>query len=178
MPGRRGHDRPRPRPCARAGPSPRRLTRALAAAHAAGAPLDWKAFFADTGARAVALPTYPFQRKRYWLSPTAGGADPAAIGQRAIEHPFLAAAIEDPEGEGIAFSGRLSLAEHPWLADHGVLGSALLPGTGFLELALFAGAQVGAPTVVELTLQAPLVLAETRHGAAGQRLRPRPRGRP
>ncbi len=142
-------------------PEPETLIGALGAAHAAGAPIDWDAFFAGSGASAVALPTYPFQRKRFWLSPSAGSADPAAIGQRPLEHPFLAAAIEDPEGEAIAFSGRVSLAEHPWLADHAVLGSVLLPGTAFLDLALFAAAQVDLPTVGELTLQAPLLLAES-----------------
>ena len=136
------------------------LTGALATAHASGAPLEWRAFFAGSGARSVPLPTYPFQRKRYWLAPASSASDPTAIGQGALDHPFLAAAIEEPEGEGIAFSGRLSLAEHPWLKDHAVLGQVLLPGTAFLELALFAGAQAGTPTVEELTLQAPLVLGE------------------
>jgi acyl transferase domain-containing protein/NAD(P)-dependent dehydrogenase (short-subunit alcohol dehydrogenase family)/acyl carrier protein len=139
---------------------PETLIGALAQAHAAGAPLRWSAFFAGSGAKAVPLPTYPFQRRRYWLAPAGAGADPAALGQRPLEHPFLAAAIEDPEGEGIALSGRISLSEHPWLADHAVLGSAIFPATAFLELALHAGEQVGAPTVEELTLQAPLLLSE------------------
>ena len=142
-------------------PEPETLTAALAGAHAAGAPLEWDAFFEGSGAQAVPLPTYPFQRKRFWLSPTGGPGDPGAIGQRAAGHPFLAAAIDDPEGEALAFSGRVSVAEHPWLADHGVLGSVLLPGTAFLEAALFAGGQAGTPTVEELTLQAPLILAES-----------------
>ncbi len=137
------------------------LLSSLATAHASGAQVKWSAFFAGSGAKSVPLPTYPFQRKRYWLSPASAASDPAAIGQRSIDHPFLAAAIEDPEGEGIAFSGRLSLSEHPWLKDHAVLGSVLFPGTAFLELALFAGQQAGAPTVEELTLQAPLVLGES-----------------
>ena len=52
------------------------------------------------------------------------------------------------------------LATHPWLADHAVGGTVLLPGTAFLELALRAAEQAGAETVEELTLQAPLVLPE------------------
>ena len=63
-------------------------------------------------------------------------------------------------GEGLLLTGRLSLATHPWLADHAVGGTVLLPGTAFLELALRAAEQVGAETVEELTLQAPLVLPE------------------
>jgi acyl transferase domain-containing protein/acyl carrier protein len=139
---------------------PERFAVSLARAHAAGAPLEWEAFFRGSGATAVPLPTYPFQRRRYWLSPASGSSDPAALGQRPVEHPFLAAAIEHPEGEGLAFSGRISLSEHPWLADHAVAGTAILPGTAFLEAALFAGGQAGTPALEELTLEAPLIISE------------------
>jgi acyl transferase domain-containing protein/acyl carrier protein len=150
-------------PALRAGrPAPESALGALATAHAAGTAVDWDAFFADSGAKTVPLPTYPFQRKRLWLTPQgAGGADPAALGQTALSHPFLAAAIEDPEGEGLSLSGRVVLAEHPWLADHALVGTAIMPGTAFLEAALYAGERAGAPTVEELILQAPLPLGET-----------------
>ncbi|HWA53659.1 MAG TPA: type I polyketide synthase, partial [Solirubrobacterales bacterium] len=139
---------------------PETLVGALATAHAAGAAVDWRAFFEGSAAKAVPLPTYPFQRERFWLAHGSGASDPASLGQDRLDHPFLAAAMEDPEGEGVSFSGRLSLAEHPWLADHALRGTALLPGTAFLELALTAAEQVGAATVEELTLQAPLMLSE------------------
>ena len=149
-------------PALRSGhPEPRSALGALATAHAAGAPVDWQAFFEGTGARTIPLPTYAFQRKRFWLTPQGkAGVDPAALGQVALAHPFLAAAIEDPEGEGLSLSGRVSLAEHPWLADHALGGTAIMPGTAFLEAALYAGERVGAPTVEELLLLAPLPLGD------------------
>ncbi|MYR63864.1 hypothetical protein GTY54_49255, partial [Streptomyces sp. SID625] len=57
-------------------------------------------------------------------------------------------------------TGRLSVATHPWLADHDVLGTVLLPGTGLVELAIRAGDEAGTPHLEELTLQAPLTLPE------------------
>src|SRR5260221_10391876 len=49
-------------------PEAEAISIAIAHAHTAGAKLDWGAFFKGTGANRVALPTYPFQRKRYWLA--------------------------------------------------------------------------------------------------------------
>ena len=55
-------------------PEPQTLVGALGTLHARGVPVDWTAFFAESGAEPVELPTYPFQRERYWLEPLAGTA--------------------------------------------------------------------------------------------------------
>ncbi|MCE0444887.1 polyketide synthase dehydratase domain-containing protein [Streptomyces tricolor] len=60
--------------------------------------------------------------------------------------------------EGVVLTGRLSTRTQPWLADHVIAGRVLFPGTAFVELALRAGDHVGAHTLEELTLGAPLVL--------------------
>ncbi|MGG7383173.1 hypothetical protein ACQ7B2_32070, partial [Escherichia coli] len=57
------------------------------------------------------------------------------------------------------FTDRWSLATHPWLGDHVVLGTVLLPGTAFMELGLAAAERVGAAGLSELTLLTPLVFA-------------------
>ncbi|WP_461012508.1 polyketide synthase dehydratase domain-containing protein, partial [Streptomyces capparidis] len=61
---------------------------------------------------------------------------------------------------GLVLTGRLSTRTHPWLADHAVAGTVLFPGTGFVELAIRAGDEVGCSHLKALTLQAPLVLPE------------------
>jgi acyl transferase domain-containing protein/NAD(P)-dependent dehydrogenase (short-subunit alcohol dehydrogenase family)/acyl carrier protein len=134
----------------------------LAEAHVNGVATDWGVFFAGSAGKRVPLPTYPFQRKRYWLAATTGVTDASAIGLIAAEHPMLGAAVElaDGDGEGLLLTGRISLATHPWLADHTVMGTALMPGSAFLELALRAAEEASAESIEELTMGPPLVLSE------------------
>ncbi|UQX03808.1 type I polyketide synthase [Streptomyces sp. RerS4] len=137
------------------------LTTAVAQAHADGAPVDWKSYFAGTGARSIDLPTYAFQHERYWIDlPVGSFGDTAAAGLRPADHPLLGASVMLADANGLLLTGRLSLATHPWLSDHVVMGSVTLPGTAFLELALRAGEQVGCDLLEELTLAAPLALPE------------------
>ncbi|MFC3586303.1 type I polyketide synthase, partial [Streptantibioticus rubrisoli] len=137
---------------------PETVTTALAQAHISGFPIDWKTYFA--GARRVELPTYAFQRQRYWLEPGSRVGDVTSAGLEAADHPLLGAAVPLADSDGFLFTGRLGLDTHPWLADHAVMDTVLLPGTAFVELAIRAGDQVGCDRLAELTLEAPLVLPE------------------
>ncbi|WP_079432439.1 type I polyketide synthase [Streptomyces katrae] len=135
---------------------------ALGQAYAHGTPVDWEAFFAGTGARRVDLPTYAFQHQHFWPQSAARGAgDPAGLGLGTAEHPLLGACVSLAGGDEVLLTGRLAVQSHPWLAQHAVGGTVILPGTAFVELAVRAGDQVGCGRLVELTIEAPLVLPET-----------------
>ena len=82
------------------------------------------------------------------------------MGLSSAEHPLLGAATPLADSERFLLTGRLSVSEPGWLGDHAVFGTVLVPGTGLLELGFAAARAVGATTVSQLTLVAPLVLPE------------------
>ncbi|MEU1488454.1 type I polyketide synthase [Streptomyces sp. NPDC005752] len=140
----------------------RRFMTSLAEAHVQGVELDWKTLFAGTGAQHVDLPTYAFQHQRYWLNPSAGNGavDVSSAGLKPLDHAMLSSAMGLAGTDGVVLTGRVSIETHPWLADHAVWGSVLLPGTAFVELALQAADQVGCDLVEELMIEAPLLIAD------------------
>ncbi|MFI6697454.1 type I polyketide synthase [Streptomyces sp. NPDC050509] len=141
---------------------PDRLLASVAEAFVGGARVDWPAAFAGSAPRHVDLPTYAFQRRRYWLAPrvAAVSGDAASVGLEPTQHPLLGAAVPLPGSEGFLLTGRLSPRAQPWLADHVLLGRVVVPGSAWVEMALRAGEEVGCLRLEELTLEAPLVLAD------------------
>ncbi|MFG2877698.1 type I polyketide synthase [Streptomyces sp. NPDC048337] len=131
------------------------LAAGLGRAHTLGAPLDPASL--HPGATLLDLPTYAFQREHYWLLPETR-TDARSLGLDPAGHPLLATAVDLADREELLLTSRLSVAGHPWLADHAISGAVLVPATAFLELAVAAGDQAGAARVTELTLEAPLAL--------------------
>ncbi|RBM07640.1 polyketide synthase dehydratase domain-containing protein, partial [Streptomyces sp. PT12] len=119
---------------------------------ASGVRVDWEAVLGGRGARRVDLPTYPFERQSFWLE--------SGRGLETADHPLLDAAVAVAGADQVVLTGRLSVGSQPWLADHVIAGAVLFPGTGFVELAVRAGDEVGCGRVDELTIEAPLVLPE------------------
>ncbi|MEU6393707.1 type I polyketide synthase [Streptomyces sp. NPDC046939] len=137
------------------------LLAGVAAAHAHGVPVDLGALLgSDSADPRVDLPTYAFQRDRYWLRPALTTADVTGAGLTGTGHPLLGAVVRVADEDRVLLTGRLSTRTQPWLADHTVSGTVLLPGTAFVELVLRAGDEVGCRLLDDLTLEAPLVLAE------------------
>jgi acyl transferase domain-containing protein/NADPH:quinone reductase-like Zn-dependent oxidoreductase/acyl carrier protein len=133
---------------------PKRVLLSVAEAYTRGAAVDWRRALPE--AEPVDLPTYAFQGTRYWIDPPRA-ADPGALGLDGTGHPLLGAAVTLPDG-GRVHTGRLSLADQPWLSGHAVGGDVILPATALAELALSAGCEAGLTRLAELNLERPLTL--------------------
>ncbi|MEZ0073286.1 type I polyketide synthase [Planotetraspora sp. GP83] len=134
---------------------------AAAHLHTRGTPVNWAALYTDSTPTTVDLPTYAFQHERLWVEPPpAGPSDVSGLGLGAADHPLLGAAVTLADGDGTVLTGKLSLATHPWLADHTVFDTVIVPGTAFIDLATHAADHTGHTTIDELILHAPLVLPD------------------
>lgn len=126
----------------------------------AGVPVDWRAYFGPATARRVALPTYAFQRKRYWLESATPPVEPSVPGSVVGDHPMLGAGVELAGRDELVFTGRLPTRSFPWLAEQIVFGTPVLPVSALLEMVLRAGDDLGCNVVDELVVRRPVVLSE------------------
>ncbi len=131
---------------------------AAAELHTHGVKVAWEQLFEGTGAREVELPTYAFERQRYWLeagTKKSGGVEEVGLAEGA--HPLLGGRVELPDG-GALFTGLLEASRHKWMEDHQVFETVLVPGVAMVELAAHAAKQLGLDGVLEAVLEAPLAL--------------------
>ncbi|WP_199551432.1 type I polyketide synthase [Streptomyces sp. N35] len=136
-----------------------RLYTSAAEAFTAGAHVSWQAAFEGMDDTGVDLPTYAFQRRRYWLNTP---EETTAVGTS--DHPLLDSVIDLPDDGGrtsVVGSARLGLERHPWLAQQVVHGAVLVPAAVLAELAAWAAHKTGRAAVGELTLHTPLVLSRS-----------------
>ena len=133
-----------------------------------GAKIDWAGFDRHYPRCRVSLPTYPFQRKRYWsgLAPDASAASVAGSSANGHEvHPLLGRRVIAAVREQV-FEQRMSVHRPATLADHKIQGKAIMPGAAYLEMALAAGVALtrstGCPgmpwSVRDMSLVEPLLL--------------------
>ncbi|MGW2327471.1 SDR family NAD(P)-dependent oxidoreductase, partial [Streptomyces sp. NPDC001700] len=139
---------------------PQALMGALGRLHTHGIAIDWARLFGEVPAPAVGLPTYAFQRERYWLDtpkPTLGAG---GLGLTATGHPILTTAAELPDPGGLLLTGRVNAATPGWASDHAVFGTPVMPGVAFVDMLLHAASRVGCARVEELTHHVFLALPE------------------
>ncbi|MEU4898970.1 type I polyketide synthase, partial [Streptomyces sp. NPDC021722] len=129
---------------------------ALGHAHTHGHPITWHTLIPPT--KTVPLPTYPFQRTRYWLNDKTADAQVESAGLSQADHALLGATTTVADTGATIFTGHLNPAHHPWTADHTVNGTPLLPGTALVDMALHAGDHTHHTTLDELIIHTPITL--------------------
>jgi acyl transferase domain-containing protein/acyl carrier protein/SAM-dependent methyltransferase len=143
----------------------RHIAAAVANLYVSGGAIDWRAFEGIRRPARAALPTYPFQRQRYWLEPDKAdaGIRPVVFGATATGHPLLGHRIDSPL-ETVLFERRLAAGTVPFLADHVVEQTVLFPATAHVELALAAAREsMQCEGVLEnLVLNDPMPLGRAR----------------
>lgn len=144
------------------------LLSSLGQLYVQGVPIDWVGFDRDYTRRRQALPTYPFQRQRYWVEsyPKDNGTQGLVLfAPSQSVHPLLGQQISLPGTQQTRFQGQISKNFPAWLQDHRVFETTIVPGTAYVEMALAAGVAV-AKTLLDLSLEnvlirQPLILPET-----------------
>ncbi len=131
----------------------RQIAEALAAAYVSGHRPNFAALHHQPRRR-LELPTYPFQRRRFWpkTSGTAG-----FDGQGAGASGIVGGAKDLASGDSV-YTSRLSVKSQPWLSDHVIYGTVVVPGATYAAMALAA---VGPPArVQDVFFYEPIILPE------------------
>jgi acyl transferase domain-containing protein/acyl carrier protein len=121
-----------------------------------GVAIDWVGFDRDYSRQRLPVPTYPFQRQRYWVERAI--AQPGLIG-----HPLLGNLIPIAHQSQRYFSQTLQPHQPAYLADHRVFDQVILPAAAYLEMALAAARQlllIEQIQLTQVTIQQPLFLNE------------------
>ncbi|MBE9103361.1 beta-ketoacyl synthase N-terminal-like domain-containing protein, partial [Vacuolonema iberomarrocanum] len=141
---------------------PTTFLHSLAKLYTQGYSIDWQSGFTGQGLGRIPLPTYPFQRQRYWLDAPRPKRSPLTANTSAI-HPLLGTPLMLAVSDRL-FQSELTTQEPTWLNDHQVFGQAVFPGAAYLEMAIAAGNTLWENTpfsVRSLSLPQRLPLSDT-----------------
>ena len=128
----------------------RQIADALGAAYVSGHRPDFAALHQQPRRR-LELPTYPFQRRRFWPKTSGIAADGPAVSG------ILGSAKDLASGDSV-YTSRLSVKSQPWLSDHVIYGTVVVPGATYAAMALAA---VGPPArVKDVFFYEPIILPE------------------
>jgi NADPH:quinone reductase-like Zn-dependent oxidoreductase/acyl carrier protein len=119
------------------------LLDSLGLLYTGGVAIDWRGFDSNYHRRKLTLPTYPFQRQRYWTSAKKSQRG-TALPLVDTAHPLLGQQVRSPAVHGKLFANRINIDDLPWLADHSVSGMDVFPATAYIEMAMAAAKQTSA----------------------------------
>ncbi|MEM9149568.1 MAG: amino acid adenylation domain-containing protein, partial [Cyanobacteria bacterium P01_F01_bin.3] len=134
------------------------ILESLATLYQQGFSVNWAAFDQPYIRYRRPLPTYPFQRSRYWIEApdTPSRATQSTVSSpssaQPLQHPLLGQSLSLPGSQELRFQNDIAPHSPQWLKDHRIFERILLPGTGFIEMAIAAGA-IAFKTTANLTFK-------------------------
>ncbi|MEN9519174.1 MAG: hypothetical protein RLZZ381_1762, partial [Cyanobacteriota bacterium] len=108
----------------------------LAQLYTAGYEIDWQEVTQNYNAKKISLPTYPFQRQRYWFDLPEKVTFYQTIKNQL--HPLLGTVLSSPLKQTV-FQAYLQPETINWLKDHCLADKVIFPGTAYLEIAIALG---------------------------------------
>ena len=143
-----------------------RLLKNLGELYGQGITPDWAGFDKGYGRNSVTLPTYPFQRERHWMEglerQRRTQEDKAAGRQERKAHPLLGRRLPTAHND-VIFESHITKDAPSFLGQHRIYGAPVFPATGYVEMALAAGAELlGSEALVleDFAIRQPLILSE------------------
>jgi acyl transferase domain-containing protein len=122
------------------------MKESLAALYTAGLEINWPGVHGGRRSRRIALPSYPFQRERFWIERNVESSRPRSVrhSDRLVGHRITSPVLQD-----LVYETSVSVDAVPYVSDHVVGNAVLFPATGFLELAFEAGSSLGPVACLE-----------------------------
>ncbi|MGJ3251819.1 MAG: aminotransferase class I/II-fold pyridoxal phosphate-dependent enzyme [Elainellaceae cyanobacterium] len=139
------------------------LLQSLGDLYVRGVPIDWQGVDAlgDSPRQYVHLPTYPFQRQRYWWDGAIASnfVSPVSNTSTQCRHPLLGDRLRLAGTSEIRFQVTLEATSPAYLTDHRILGQPVMPGAAYVEMMMAAGGDViGADVdILDVSIEQPLV---------------------
>ena len=172
------HDLPSLRPGQEDWPQ---LLQSLSRLYVLGVRIDWAGFDKDCDRHKVLLPTYPFQRQRYWSqaesshrvgeNATAKSLTREWISSQQSVHPLIGQKFSSPVPP-VQFQSQVGVQQPAYLNDHRVFGQAIVPAAAYLEMALSAavatGRTIGSVAIANLKIQRGLILPKLQNSQTSQ----------
>ena len=121
--------------------------------------INWQGFNRDRSRRQIKLPTYPFQRQRYWWDKAKFWTEESRSPQ---QHPLLGNPLTLAGNEMRCWTSKISAANPEYLTDHRLSSEVVLPATAYIEMALAAAKEIYADSIQlrEFVIHQPLILSE------------------
>ena len=127
------------------------MLNSLAKLYLQGLTINWQGLYRDSNYQTVKLPTYPFQRQKYWWNGFESkiATNPTFNSSQRL-HPLLGSKLELAGSNEIRFQNQITANSPEYLQDHCLETQVVFPATGYLEIALAAGREIYQTELLEI----------------------------